>query len=150
MKPSALVIHHTAGSQYQSIDSVRADQVRRGYADYAYHFGIVVDKTTGRGHLQRGRPDTMNGCHGNNHYNKNALGFCVHGNYDKYPPSEELYQDILAGVKHVIKLYKISPAKVIGHKEIKALRPGEKCTATACPGRYFPLERLKRDLLAGK
>lgn len=142
-----VILHHTAGNPHQSLDSVRKDQMRRGYADIAYHFYLQIDPATGRGHLKRGRPDTMDGCHGNNHYNKNALGFCVPGNYDKSPPSEELYRDILAGVKHVLKLYGVNPKKAYGHFEIKKLRPGEKTTATVCPGKFFPLERLKRDLL---
>jgi N-acetylmuramoyl-L-alanine amidase len=144
-KWSALIIHHTAGNQSQTLNAIRNDQMRRGYGDIAYHFLIQIDKD-GRGHLKRGRSDELNGCHGNNHFNRNALGFCIIGNYDKYPPSEELYQDILAGVKHVLNTYRIEPKKVYGHKEIKGLRPGEKVTATACPGSMFPLERLKKDI----
>lgn len=144
----ALVIHHTAGSQFSSIETVRADQMRRGYADYAYHWGIVVDKATGRGHLKTGRPPSLQGCHGNAHYNKVAFGLCVHGDYSKYAPSEALYQDILAAVKHVITKHGIAPGKVIGHRDIRALRPGEKTTATACPGGKFPLARLLKDLQA--
>jgi hypothetical protein len=140
-----LIIHHTAGSQRQALDSIRKDQMRRGYADIAYHFVMVVD-AKGRGHLKRGRSDQLNGCHGNNHFNKHALGFCVVGNYEKYPMSEELYSDVLAGVRHVLKLYAISPEKVYGHRQIKDLRPGEKCTVTACPGKHFPFERLVDDL----
>jgi hypothetical protein len=142
---SAVIIHHTAGSQQQTLDSVRSDQKRRGYADIAYHYCIVVD-ANGRGHLKAGRSTELDGCHGNNHYNKHALGFCVFGNYDKYPPSEELYQSILQALRHVLDLHGISVYKVIGHKEIKALRPTEKTTATACPGKDFPLDRLRGDL----
>jgi hypothetical protein len=145
-KWSSLIIHHTAGGQHQSMDAVRRDQMRRGYADIAYHFCIVVDPQTGRGHLKRGRPDTMDGCHGNAHFNKHALAIVVFGNYDRYPPSEELYGDIAAGVKHVLSLYGVSPKKAFGHFEIKKMRPGEKTTATACPGKHFPLARLKRDI----
>jgi hypothetical protein len=141
----SLVIHHTAGSQSQTLESVRNDQKRRGYADIAYHYCIVIDKN-GRGHLKARRSLELDGCHGNEHYNKHALGFCVFGNYDKYPPSEELYQDILAGLRRVLDLHGISIYKVIGHKEIKALRPTERTTATACPGRFFPLDRLRQDL----
>jgi N-acetyl-anhydromuramyl-L-alanine amidase AmpD len=143
---SALIIHHTAGNQHQTVDAIRKDQKNRGYGDIAYHYLIQIDPKTGRGHLKAGRSTEMNGCHGNNHMNKHALGFCVIGNYDKYAPSEELYQDILSGVKRVLEKHGISPKKVWGHKEITGLRPGERSTATACPGKLFPLDRLKGDL----
>lgn len=131
-----LCIHHTAGPQGQTLESIRADQMKRGYSDCAYHFVLQLDNN-GRGHLKRGRPDTMQGCHGVRYYNDHYLGLVVPGNYSKITMSEELYQDLLAGVKHVLKLYKIGPDKVIGHREIKA---------TACPGDHFPLARLKADV----
>lgn len=136
MKWSHLVIHHTAGTQSDTVDSVRKYHKAHDYADIGYHFFSERD-SNGKWHLKRGRPDTMQGCHGVKSWNLKALGYCIAGNYSKYAPDEALYQHILGSVKHIIELYNIPPENVLGHANVKP---------TACPGDKFPLVRLKRDI----
>lgn len=130
-----LVIHHTAGRQSDTIESVRAQHLKQKYADIGYHYFVEVD-SKGRGHLKRGRSTELQGCHGNKHANNTMLGLCVAGNYEKQAMSDALYQDVLGAVLHVLKIHGVAAGKIVGHREIKA---------TACPGKLFPLAALKAD-----
>ena len=132
-KWTGLCVHHSAGTQNETVDSIRAYHKSKGYADCAYHFVMQRD-SNGKWHLKRGRPDTMQGCHGVTSYNRTYLGFVVPGNYSKTKMDEELYQAVLGAVKHIMQLYGLK--KLVGHREIKA---------TECPGNLFPLNRLKMD-----
>ena len=114
--------------------SIRDYHRRHGYADIAYHF--LVEIHDGRGYLKRGRSDTMQGCHGNRHYNRVGLGFCVAGNYENGIMTEGIYRDVLAAVKHVLDVYP-EVVEIRGHREVNP---------TACPGRNFPLTRLRTEV----
>lgn len=134
-----LIVHHSAGNQKETVASIRNYHVNHNkWSDIGYHFVIEVD-SNGRGHLKRGRSDARDGAHaGVVKYNREGLGLCVVGNYDTMRMSEVLFKDVTGAVLHICKLYNISPKNVLGHKDIKA---------TACPGRYFPLSRLKTEAM---
>jgi N-acetylmuramoyl-L-alanine amidase len=138
-----LMIHHGAGKPGMTVEQIREEHQARGWQDIGYHFVLVRPNGGQRGHLKRGRPDTKAGAHaGVNPWNSIALGLCVPGYFHPGSSlsehmSEELYQDLLGAVLHIMQLYHIPAANILGHREVRA---------TACPGEYFPLARLKADV----
>ncbi|MDD3926939.1 MAG: peptidoglycan recognition family protein, partial [bacterium] len=135
-KKTACIMHHTAGSQKDTVASVRKFHVeQRKYKDIGYHY--LFEIRGNHAYLKHGRDPAMQGCHGVNYWNSVALGICVAGNYSKYAPSETIYQDILSGVCHVLQKHSIKPDRLFGHRDVKA---------TECPGKLFPLARLKADV----
>jgi len=131
-----LVVHHTAGKQTDTVESVRKYHKAHGYADIGYHYFFEID-TKGRFHLKAGRSTELQGCHGDRQANKNMLGVCIPGNYDRDRLTEDQYQEVLGGIIHLLQKHEIAPDKLVGHYNIKA---------TDCPGRLFPLNALKADV----
>lgn len=134
-----VVIHHTAGNIARSLEDIREMHIADGYEDIGYHYFMEVD-SRGRGHLKRGRSTQLQGCHGKKWHNDRYLGFCIEGNYQEERVSEQLYQDILGALKHILKANGISRDRakgVLGHCDVKP---------TACPGKFFPLTRLKNEV----
>jgi len=145
-----LIIHHTATGPRETVATLRANHVeKRGFSDIGYHYVIERD-WLGRGHLKRGRPDTRDGGHAGRvcdtfdgrDWNAFALGLAVVGNFEPgYGKPERmspwLYRAVLAAAAHLCKKYGIPPEHVKYHREIKA---------TACPGAWFPMARLRQDL----
>ncbi len=132
-----VVVHHSAGPRYQTLEQIRAYHKRKGWKDVGYHFLFIRDRATDKLHLKAGRSTQYQGCHGDAHYNATCLGICVVGNYSIDHLTAEDYQDVLRGIAHVMDNYNIGRNKCYAHKDVKA---------TACPGDNFPLRALKADL----
>lgn len=131
-----LVIHHTAGRKTDTVESVRKQHKKQGYADIGYHYFFEMD-SKGRFHLKAGRSTELQGCHGDKHANKNMLGVCVPGNYERETLTNEQYKDVLGGVIRILQKHGIAAHKILGHGDIKP---------TACPGKLFPLNALRQDV----
>lgn len=132
------MIHHTAGTQHDTVESERKYHKSKGWKDIGYHYFIEVDNK-GRGHLKAGRSTELTGAHcDTGNWNKISLGLCVAGNYSKTAMSEELYRDVLGAVLHVMKVYQIPANMLFGHRDKDS---------TQCPGNLFPLSALKADVL---
>ena len=124
-----IIIHHEAGSGMtaQQIHAMHRDT--NGWAGIGYHFYIRID-----GSVYRGRPVDVIGTHTANH-NGDSIGVCFEGNYEttKDMPKAQY----AAGVELLGYLRKLYPnAKIKKHKDYNA---------TACPGKYFPFDRLVAD-----
>ena len=79
----------------------------------------------------------MHGAHaGSNDHNQHGVGVCLVGNFEETSPSAEQ----LAAVKRLVGIlkteYGINSDGVIAHRDVKA---------TACPGKYFPLDEVSRS-----
>lgn len=137
-----LIVHHSGGAPTDTVESLRRFHRSLGWADVGYHFVVERDRE-GRGHLKRGRSDRRSGAHaGSLEVNARCLGLCVVGTFHpglehSERMSEALYGDVVGAVVHVLREYGIPASEVRGHCEVRE---------TACPGAWFPLERLKRDV----
>jgi len=124
-KTEYIILHHRAGDG--DINSIHQEHLNRKWAGCGYHFYVKKD-----GSIYRGRPINMIGAHCPD-FNSISIGICFEGNYDR-----EMIMPLVqfeAG-KKLIKLIRegFKNTKTVGHREK---------FATACPGKYFPLEKLK-------
>jgi N-acetylmuramoyl-L-alanine amidase len=139
-----LIIHHSAGKPTDTVADIDQEHRKRGWLMIGYHF--VIEREGVHGFLKAARPDAMTGAHcGVNKYNREGLGLCVAGYFHPGSPlsekmQERLYLDVLGAVLHICKKYRIPAKHVLGHRDVKA---------TACPGAWFPLQRLKDDVAKG-
>jgi len=134
VKWTHLIIHHT-GTEEKDARQVREYHRRLGWRDIGYHYVIERD-----GRVVPGRPPSMRGAHclagGMNH---KALGVAVIGNLEARPPRPEQLAALQELAARLMAEYRIPVAQVLGHREV----PG---AATACPGRFLDLGRLRAVL----
>ena len=126
--PDKIIIHHPEWSG--SIENLNNMMIGMGFTMVGYNYYVRKD-----GSVWKGRPDNVTGanCYGENH---TSLGVCFEGNYDKDTSMPQAQFD--AGVeliKYLKSKYGIS--EVGGHKHYYN---------TACPGRYFPLDRMLKAI----
>lgn len=122
-----IMIHHTAHPTWDIYDTHNYHQIERGWIGIGYNFFINPDGTVFEG---RGLTNVGAGATG---YNFNSLHVCFAGNFEKNEPTAT---QIKNGKELLTYLLTIVPknVEIIGHKDIGA---------TACPGKYFPLEEFK-------
>ncbi|MAG93786.1 MAG: N-acetylmuramoyl-L-alanine amidase [Planctomycetaceae bacterium] len=139
-----IVIHHTASSS-GSVESIHEAHIKRKdksgnpWQGIGYHFVIGNGSGMGDGVIEptfRWR-EQMHGAHaGSNDHNQHGVGVCLVGNFEETSPSAEQ----LAAVKRLVGIlkteYGINSDGVIAHRDVKA---------TACPGKYFPLDEVSRS-----
>lgn len=129
-----LMIHHSAGSQSDTVESIRRIHKAKGWGDIGYSY--VLEIKDGRGYLKPGRSLDYVGAHaGVGYYNKNYIGLCVPGNYSKSKMSYEIYQDLLSAASHLYKKFGLSHVRF--HREVKS---------TECPGLLLDPDQFRADL----
>ena len=120
-----IVLHHRAGNG--TVESIHAEHIARGWAGIGYHFYVRRD-----GSIYRGRPLGTWGAHCEK-CNSTAVAVCFEGNFEtEQMPAAQ----IRAGRELVSYLKGIYPSVAVKrHKDFDA---------TACPGRNFPFEEIKK------
>jgi len=123
-----IILHHAAAKSCTP-DDIHAWHLARGYTGIGYHYVVRKD-----GSVYRGRPEDTVGAHASaSGANYNSIGVCFEGSFDVETMPEV---QAVAGCELVQYLKdKHGVTKVIGHGDV----PG---AATACPGKYFPLDRI--------
>lgn len=142
-----IVIHHSAGN-FGNIKFLQQVHRKRQASDpidaIPYHFVIGNGNGMKMGEVASDwrKHNNLWGAHvsGNNSdRNFRGLGICMIGNFEKYAVPEPQYQALLGLCRSLIAEHKISTEAVSGH----GLTPGE---STLCPGKFFPMSRLLREL----
>lgn len=119
-----IVLHHTA-SETADVQGIHKLHLGNGWSGIGYHLLVRKDGT-----VHRGRPLDKQGAHAEGR-NYCSVGICFEGNFENGQMGEKQVQ---AGVWAVLYLRGLFPkAEVLGHKAL---------CATACPGRFFPMERI--------
>ena len=120
-----IVLHHRAGNG--DVESIHKTHLNNGWTGIGYHFYVRKD-----GSVYRGRPIEMVGAHctGSNNI---SVGVCFEGNYESetMPTAQKKAGQKL--ISHLRGLYPI--AEVKRHRELNS---------TACPGKNFPFEDIKK------
>ena len=142
-----IVVHHSAGS-FGSIKFLqRVHRQRQGNDPIhaiPYHYVIGNGKGLAMGEIATDWRQGYNiwGAHvsqRNFDYNFRGIGICLIGNFENEQIPPKQYQSLIQLTRTLMSKYDILPENVTGH----GLIAGE---STKCPGKYFPMERLKKDI----
>ena len=124
-----IILHHAA-SVSCSPDDIHRIHVNNGWTGIGYHYFIRKD-----GSIYTGRPIDVVGAHTSD-YNSQAIGVCFEGNYETdniMPDAQKKSGQEL--ISHLKSIY--HNVQVKKHKDFNA---------TACPGKYFPFEEIKKGV----
>ena len=131
--PEMIIVHHLeAEGKNWTVGNIHDMHIREhGWSGIAYHYYIRLD-----GRVYKGRPDNAVGAHTQG-CNSNTLGVAFEGNYDNRTEMPEAQFNAWCKLKaHLCNLY--GNMSVYGHRD-NPRTPG----SSECPGRYFPLDRVK-------
>jgi len=134
-----IVIHHTATRS----GTVTWEQIReyhtkvKGWKDIGYHYGVVKNRKTGLYEVVEGRSVEEIGAHAKG-FNENSIGIAFEGNFEKEFLERSAFEVGLALVESLMKRFRVSPKRVLGHRELPY--------PTLCPGFRFPLNELRGKL----
>lgn len=73
--------------------------------------------------------------------NEQGIGICLVGDFTRTSPSRRQMQSLVRLIRFLQKRYNIPKSRIFGHRSTPGY-PG----VTACPGRHFPMARLKSML----
>jgi N-acetylmuramoyl-L-alanine amidase len=148
-----IVLHHTATS-HGSVESINAAHLARRdrngnpWKGIGYHFVIGNGNGMDDGEIEptfrwRGQ---LPGAHaGDDEHNQHGIGIVLVGNFELERPTAAQVASARRLVALLQTRYGIEKSRVLRHGDIKA---------TACPGKYFPLdeitERPRESLLGDK
>ncbi|MCA9075136.1 MAG: N-acetylmuramoyl-L-alanine amidase [Planctomycetaceae bacterium] len=137
----SIVIHHTA-TESGSVESIhrvhqqRTDAAGNPWRGIGYHFVIGNGQGMEDGAVEptfrwRGQ---LEGAHaGVSRYNEQGVGVCLVGDFDQHPPTKAQLASLKLLIAWLTQEYGISFSQVKGHGQLKA---------TACPGKFFPMEEV--------
>ena len=137
---TALVLHHSATQEGSARSFDNYHRTHNGWPSLGYHFVVGNGSQTPDGALETGPRWTRQepGAHANSsEFNTHGIGICLVGNFELEPPTEAQVQTVSALVGDLCRRFKIPRSRVFSHGQI---REGG---STACPGRLFPLEKIK-------
>lgn len=119
-----LIIHHSAGSG--TVEEIHRIHLNNGWAGIGYNFYVRRN-----GEIYRGRPIDVAGSHTVG-YNGSSVGICFEGNYDVSGDMPDA--QFQSGIELIDYIKTIYPNVLIKkHRDFDS---------TACPGRFFPFEKI--------
>jgi hypothetical protein len=139
----SIVLHHSA-TETGSVESIHAQHVLRKDADGNPWLGIGYHFVIGNG---RGMPDgdvqatfrwhdQLDGAHaGELNHNKNGIGICLVGDFNREPPTEAQQAALSELLNSLQSRFQIADTGVIRHSAIKP---------TACPGKFFDRDEASK------
>jgi hypothetical protein len=144
-KWTALVFHHSATSAGGAESFGAYHRQEKGWQSLAYHFVIGNGTATPDGSIETGprwrRQEA--GAHAHSaEFNEQGIGICLVGNFELQPPTPAQVSAARALARELCRRFQIPPDRILGHNQI---REGG---GTACPGKLFPLDDLRRESAA--
>jgi hypothetical protein len=135
----SIVIHHsaTATGGAAAFDKMHK---AKGWDGLGYDFVIGNGTDTGNGQIEVGFRwiQQLDGAHAktpDNDFNKTGIGICLVGNFDETNPSPQQMASLAKLVGYLMKTYRITPDRILGHGDTKI---------TACPGRHMNMAIVRR------
>jgi N-acetyl-anhydromuramyl-L-alanine amidase AmpD len=143
-KWTAIVIHHSATATGNAATFGREHE-ERGWEGVGYDFviGNGTDSRDGQVEVTFRWRQQKTGAHcktPNNWANEEAVGICLVGDFSKRRPTTQQMRSLKELVEFLQKRYGIRKNRIYGHKDTPGAR------VTQCPGRYFPMGRVKSAL----
>lgn len=125
--PNTIVIHHAAASSC-SIEDIHKWHLARGWKGIAYHYFIRKD-----GSVYIGRLEIQQGGHLLGDENKDTIGICLEGDYNKEKeiPGAQ-FQALILLCQDIEKRWSIK--QYAEHSDF----PSAKVNGKICPGKWFP------------
>ncbi len=142
----AVVIHHSATEKGNAAIFDKMHREQNHWAGIGYDFVIGNGADSGDGQVEvtfRWRkqiPGAHCGGTANNWANRDGVGICLVGDFNRTVPTARQMQSLLKLIRFLQKRYGISKSRIYGHKNTPGAR------VTACPGRKLPMTRLKSML----
>jgi N-acetyl-anhydromuramyl-L-alanine amidase AmpD len=124
-----VIIHHTASADVPA-STIHQWHLNQGWSGIGYHFVIRAN-----GVVERGRPEQTIGAHAGSAGNGDSIGIVLTGNFEIGAPSTAQMIALTELIKELRGRY--GNLAVIGHKDV---------VATACPGKNFPWDELRKRL----
>jgi N-acetylmuramoyl-L-alanine amidase len=141
---TAIVIHHSATETGNADIFDRMHREENHWEGVGYDFVIGNGTDSGDGEVevtfrwQRQMAGAHCGGTPGNWANIDAVGICLVGNFDNRTPTAKQMQSLSKLVSFLQSRYAISASRIYGHGETPGAR------VTDCPGKLFPMDRLKR------
>lgn len=141
----AIVIHHSATSNGNTAIFDKKHREENHWDGVAYDFVIGNGTDSGDGEVEvtfRWR-EQIAGAHcktPNNWGNEEGIGICLVGNFNNTSPSSRQMRSLVKLVRFLQNRYKVPTSRIYGHGGTPGAR------VTDCPGRMFPMARLKSIL----
>ncbi len=144
-KWEAIIVHHSATSNGNVAIFDKKHREENHWEGVAYNFVIGNGTDSGNGQVEvtfrwRGQ---LTGAHcktPNNWGNEKGIGICLVGNFDYTSPTTRQMQSLVKLVRFLQNRYRIPKSRVYSHGNTPGAR------VTDCPGRRFPMARLKSML----
>jgi N-acetyl-anhydromuramyl-L-alanine amidase AmpD len=138
-----IIIHHSATDTgcAKSFDNYHRN-VLKWSGGLGYHFVIGNGTGSGNGEIECGprwKAQGVGSHAGVRYYNDHGIGICLVGNFEKERPTDKQIAATVELVAWLCREYDIKPENVEGHRDVKD---------TLCPGRYFPMETVRRRAAA--
>lgn len=144
-KWTAIVIHHSGTRSGSAAIFDRWHKEGNYWEGVGYDFVIGNGTNSANGQVEvtfRWREQKI-GAHcktPNNWANEKAVGICLVGNFNRTVPTTKQMQSLVKLIRFLQSRYGIPKSRIYGHN----ITPG--ANATDCPGKYFPMTRLKSML----
>lgn len=140
-----IVIHHSADDK-STPAGMASWHKQRGWDGLGYHFVIGNGIGYGDGQVFVGErwPKQMHGAHcktPGNEYNDHGIGICLIGDLDSHPPTAKQIRSLTNLVSYLSTQCGIPKGRVTTH--------GGVTHKTACPGKYFQLQTVLRNMTGG-
>lgn len=145
-KWTAIVLHHSGTDMGSTALFDKSHRQGNGWDGVGYDFVIGNGRGSNDGDVEvtfRWRRQKT-GAHcktgASNWANREAVGICLVGNFNKTAPTKRQMQSLVKVVHFLQRRYNIPTSRIYGHKSTPGAR------VTECPGKNFPMARLKRML----
>ena len=145
-KWTAITIHHSGTKNGSSAIFDKWHKKGNHWEGVGYDFVIGNGTNSGNGQVEvtfRWRDQKVGAhCGGTkgNWANRESVGICLVGNFNKTSPTAQQMEALAKLTRFLRDRYKISAGRIYGHNSTPGAR------ATDCPGKKFPMSKLKSKL----
>lgn len=117
-----IIVHHTErNNDFPEFIRWRHKHLR-GWEDIGYHYLIGNPRPFSiDGKIYTGRSEKLEGAHALG-YNKNSLGVCLIGNFDKNFPSKKQFASLFSILEEKMEEYNIPLENIRGHRELCGIK----------------------------
>ncbi len=138
-----IIIHHTERNNDFPFFVKFRHKYLRGWEDIGYHYLIGNNHLfTKDGNLYVGREEKFEGAHVIG-YNKDSLGICLIGNFDKKAPTKKQFETLFSFLKEKLKKYNLSAENICGHNEFLGVEK-------SCPRNFVNMNYIRAVASGGE